>query len=258
MKERTFGVAVLTGSLLSMAMIAPAFAQTTPAPSTGTPTGVHHGWGMGMIHQKPGVIGTVSAISGTTITVQTMARGTSAAQTFTVDASSATVTKDGQSSSVSSIAVGDFLMVQGTVSGTSVSATTIRDGKPMMGMRGTQGAHAQMPAIQGNGQPIVGGTVSSVSGNSLTVTTKSGIAYSVDATSATVTKAGASSTVASVAQGDSVIVQGTVNGTSVTASTIVDSGTASATTGTTATPSHRGFFGAVGGFFGGFMHMFGF
>ena len=39
-----------------------------------------------------------------------------------------TVTKNNTASSVASIAVGDTVMVQGTVSGTNVTATTIRDG----------------------------------------------------------------------------------------------------------------------------------
>ena len=55
--------------------------------------------------------------------------------------------------------------------------------------------------------------------------------------------------------GDNVIVQGTVNGTSVTASTIIDQGqpAAAGTTGTAV--KHSGF---LGGIFGGFLHMFGF
>ena len=81
---------------------------------------------------------------------------TTTATTYTVDASSATVTKNGAASTVSAIAVGDTVMVQGTVSGTNVTAKTIRDGVG-------QG----QPAIQGNGQPVVAGTVTAINGNSV-------------------------------------------------------------------------------------------
>ena len=77
-----------------------------------------------------GVFGTVSAISGTTLTVTSNAQNGGTATTYIVDASSATVTKSGTASSVSAIAVGDTIMVRGTVSGTNVTAKTIMDGMP--------------------------------------------------------------------------------------------------------------------------------
>ena len=92
---------------------------------------------MGSDSVRPGVTGTVSAISGTTLTVTSkkMERGMNkagtstpaASVTYTVDASNATVTKNNTTSTLSAIAVGDTIMVQGTVSGTNVTATTIRD-----------------------------------------------------------------------------------------------------------------------------------
>ncbi len=104
--------------------------------------------------------------------------------------------------------------------------------------------------IKGNGEPIVGGTVSAVSGSTLTVTTKSSIAYTVDAASATVIKDHATSTLASVAQGDAVVVQGTVNGTAITASSIIDqAATPAGTSRNSVTGAAHRFFGAVGGFF---------
>ncbi|MDB5195461.1 MAG: hypothetical protein JWO84_645 [Parcubacteria group bacterium] len=48
--------------------------------------------------------------------------------TYTVDASSATVTKAGASASLASIAVGDKIFVKGTVAGTNVTATSISYG----------------------------------------------------------------------------------------------------------------------------------
>jgi hypothetical protein len=106
--------------------------------------------------------------------------------------------------------------------------------------------------MNGNGQPIIGGTVEAISGNTLTVTNKSNATYSVDTVNAIIRKGMATSTLANISVGDSVVVQGVVNGTTVTASSVIDQGTfnprdESATT----TPKHQGggFFNMIGGFF---------
>ena len=188
-----------------------------------------------------------------------------------MNAGTATVTKDGVASTLSAIAVGDMVMIEGTISGTSVTATSIHDGMgggkgrgDMMGERGPKGA---MMTLQGNGQPVVGGTVTSVTGSTLSITNKSNATFSVDATSATIMKAGATSTIASVVVGDEVIVQGTINGSAVTASSVIDqgvkmtppqptqtSGTIGGTTSAAPAP-HNGFMGGIGGFF---RNLFGF
>ena len=212
-----------------------------------------HGGGM----MKPGVFGTVSAVSGNTITVTSKAFGNNhsgAPTSYTIDATNATVIKNGATSTVGAIAVGDTIMAQGTVSDTSVTATTIRDGMPQGGMmhqgqgwRGASSTPANIP--QGNGQPVIGGTITAISGTTLTVTNKSNVTYTVDASGATITKTGTpSATISSVIVGDNVIVQGTVNGTSVVASSVIDN--AAPSTGTTGTPRMMGgFFGAIGGIF---------
>ena len=222
--------------------------------------------GQGGIHAN-GVGGTVSAISGNTITLtaKQFQRPTAAATsnasspttvTYTVDATNATVQKSGATSSVSSIAVGDTLMVQGTVSGTNVTATKINDGVMPRNM-GT--GMQNLPT--GNGQPIVGGTVSAVSGTSISITNTGGATYTIDATNAKVTKDGVSSaTISNVSVGDSIIVQGTVNGSAVTGTTIMDHGSAPAAgTATNGQPAaqanHGGILGTIGGFF---KHLFGF
>jgi hypothetical protein len=209
---------------------------------------------MGMM---PGVFGTVASVSGTTLTVTSKAgpNGTPAAATYTVDASSATVTKNNAASSVSAIAVGDTVIVQGAVSGTSVTAKTIRDGV----MQGP-GMKPQAPIIKGNGEPVVGGAVASISGTTLTVTNKSNVTYSVDASSATIEKGNATSSISNVAVGDNVVVQGTVNGNSVVASSVMDQGAASASgnSGGAGAMMHGpmgGVLGVIGGFF---QHLFGF
>ncbi len=213
MKIQKYSSLLMAGLILAGSLVAAsAFAQTAPSSGQGR-------MGRGGQGQPPAVVGTVSTISGDTLTVsgrQGFNRGaanTAAATTYTVDASSATVTKSGAASSVSNIAVGDTVMVQGTVSGTSVAAKTIRDGVMMGGASGGRG---------------IGGTVSAVNGTSLTVTSKVGpnggaaTTYTVDASSATVTKSGAASSVSNIAVGDTVMVQGTVSGTSVAAKTIRD------------------------------------
>ena len=145
-----------------------------------------------------GINGTVASISGTTLTVTSKAKpngGT--AITYTVNASSATVTKNGVSSSVSSIAVGDTVRVKGTVSGTNVTAKTIMDG-----------VGQQQPEIQGNGQPVVAGKVTTISGNTITITNSSNVTYTIDATNSKFVVSGiTTSTISNVAVGDSVVVQ---------------------------------------------------
>lgn len=223
------------------------------------------GFGHGM---RPAVIGTVASapdVNGTfTVTAKNWRRGTSATAsptTYTVTTANATVTKAGVASTVSAIAVGDMVMVKGTVSGTNVTATTILDGF-------ARGRHGAMPwrklgmgfasrTITGNGQPVIGGNVTAVNGNSLTVTNKSNVTYTVDVTSAIVSKKGVTdATISSIAVGDSVIVQGTVNGNSVTATSVVDQGTLPSTSSDLQSAPHNGgFMGVIGGFFS---HFFGF
>ena len=98
------------------------------------------------------VIGTVSAVNGSTITITTNQRGSNAAVTYSVDASGAVINKIVKTASqtgaptqtvieASGIAVGDKLMVQGTISGTNIVATQIRDGE--FGGRGMGSGHGR-------------------------------------------------------------------------------------------------------------------
>jgi hypothetical protein len=193
-----------------------------------------------------GVGGTVASINGTTLTVTSNAVNGGTVTTYTVDASKATVTKSGATSSVSDISVGDTVMIQGTVSGTSVTATTIRDGVVQ-----------PQTAIQGNGQPVTAGSVTSISGNIITITNKSNITYTVDATNAKFSIKGVTSpTISNIAVGDNLTVQGTVSGTSVTASSVIDQKpVASNNTNKTASNPVTGFIGGITNFF---KHLFGF
>ena len=214
--------------------------------------------------RTPGIFGTVSAINGDTLTVTSKGFGqnqSATLTTYTVDATSATVTKNGASSSLSNITVGDTIMAQGTLSGTSLVATSINDGKmmgkigknPSMG-KGNDGNGPQTPVIQGNGEPIVGGSVTAVSGSTLTITNASNITYTVDATNAKIIEGNATSTISSIAVGDKVVVQGTVSGTSITAYSVIDQVTATAN----APPHKGGLSGALESIKGFFHNLFGF
>lgn len=186
---------------------------STSAFAAGNPGG-----GADMHPLSHGVSGTVASVSGSTITLT----GTDG-KTYTIDAASTTVDKL-SSISVGQIVAGDTLHVGGTVSGTNVTAEHIMDGQlPQGGPRGGFG-HRDHDGDRG---PGVVGTVSAVNGSSLTVAGKNGTTYTVDASSANVMKFAqgtkpAASTVSSIVVGDTVGIRGTVSGTTVTATDIMD------------------------------------
>lgn len=240
---------MLAGSVAAL----PAFADTT-TPAPGSTSGHTGAWTGSQRMMRPGVFGTVASISGSTITVTSMMRGkpstsggtatTGTTTTYTVDASNATVTKSGVASSLSAVAVGDRISAQGTVSGSSVTATSIMDGIPT-GMMGNGGA--KMNGFKGDGNPVVGGTVASVNGSTFTVTNSGSSTYTIDATNATVMDKGATSTVSAILSGDKVLVQGTVSGSSVTATAVIDQG--QTTMGTSGQTGENGMLSGIEGFF---------
>ena len=267
MKTRNFlplMAAVVAIGSLSLAMAASA----APSPMGQFNRGQFKG-GAIRAGQGAGVFGTVSAISGNTLSVAGRAgfNQTSTALTYTVDASNATVIKNGATSTVAAIAVGDTLMARGTVSGTNVTATLIRDGQfGRGGMPGTPAnaneTNTQTPPIQGNGQPLVVGKIVTISGTTLTITNNSNVTYTVDASSAKFSQGRNIIAVTNLNVGDSIIVQGTVNGNSVTASSVIDQARPAISTGTPGSNSEtasapnanipqarHGFFGSIGNFF---------
>ncbi len=244
MKKYSSAIAVV-GLVAGLALTTPAFAQTNPGSAARRGT-MWANKEQGEAHRRiPGIFGTVSSVNGTTLTVagKLGPRNGSSTSVYTVNAANATVIKNGATSTIASIAINDTIMVRGTVSGSNVVATEIRDGFPGSGPRGPQAN----PIIKGNGEPVLGGTVSAINGSSLTITNKSNVTYSVDATNASIVKMGTSTTISNVAVGDTLVIQGTVNGNSVTASSIIDQANAP--------KPHMGFFGSIGAFFG---HLFGF
>ena len=83
--------------------------------------------GMGQGQPMPGIAGKVTAVDVTdnAITVQGMRNSTTS---YNVDVSGAVIKKNNATTTISSIRFGDTVMVRGTVSGTSVTATSVRDG----------------------------------------------------------------------------------------------------------------------------------
>jgi hypothetical protein len=206
---------------------------------------------------QPGIMGAVSAVNGNTLTVSGRGLGRNAAsstETYTVNAANARVVKNGSTSSVSAIAVGDKIFVRGTVSGTDVAATLIRDGaaKPE---NGRDWSAQTSSLIQGNGQPIIAGTISAISGDTVTVGTKSGINYIVAASGAKIVEGKNQTTLSGLAVADTVIVQGSVNGTQVTASSIIVQKAVAQNGAGNAHQKPLSFFGRMGQFF---LHLFGF
>ncbi|MDE1966929.1 MAG: hypothetical protein KGI45_02535 [Patescibacteria group bacterium] len=243
--------------------------MSRPAPATQGQNGWARGGFGGSIGVRPAIVGIVTAVNGTTITVASRGfayRGgqgaaDQATTTFTVDASGAAVINDNATSTLSSVSVGDHVFVIGTLSGTSVTATLIRDGmipNPRRGGPGGNGAWAygsSTAPFKGNGQPIVAGTVQSISGSTITITTSSDTSYTIDASSAAVAKGGATSTISSISTGDYIVVQGAVNGSNVTASSVIDQSASLGGPGMNGNAPHQGFFQAIGNFF---RHLFGF
>ncbi len=207
---------MMTGAAMTSALVMP-FAvsahmttQTGETNYQGTPTsklGKHPYTAMLSTSHKfsPPVNGTVTAISGTTLTV-TNATGT----VYTVDASQAKVAEGMFVSglSVANIQVGDKVSIRGTVSGTTITAKMINDASFI-------------------GRNIFTGIVSSVSGSMITISSKNATTSTIDAASATITSGifnKKTITTSDLKVGDRLTIVGAINGSVVTASSIQDLG----------------------------------
>ncbi len=236
---------------------ATAFADT--APSTAAPQATaEHGWGNGKMlgfamrgnmRREMGIRGTVTAVNGTTITVSLTNPKTKVATSYTIDASKATVSKAGIASTVSAIAVGDTIMANGTINGTAITATKIFDGQVQ---KPKTDETKKLPLFVGNGQPVVAGNVTAINANTITITNKSNVTYTIDATNAKILKGGAATaTIANIAVGDSIVVQGTINGTAIVAASVIDQPAPAAKTTEGTEKANGGFFHGVGNFLKG-------
>ncbi len=164
------------------------------------------------------VFGTITAINGNTLTMSVTFRGegknsTTTTKIFTVDASTAKIIKSGATSSVSSIVIGDKVSILGRISGTNITAKIIRVG--------IQNKTDSKNEMTGDGKPVVGGKITSISGNTLTITNNSNVSYTIDVSNAKIFVKGATSSVSSLQINGEIVVQGTVNGTNITATSII-------------------------------------
>ncbi len=161
----------------------------------------------------PVVFGTVEAVNGSYVTISSVLRG--ATTTYTIDASAAKIIKSGSATTtISDIVVGDKILVKGNISGTNVSAETITDNKSKNTKntnwsKAPKGFHAEFNGIIGKVSYINGTTISvSVYKKNATTT------YTVDASNVTISN---------IQVGDTIIVRGSVTGTSIIAKSIVES-----------------------------------
>jgi hypothetical protein len=294
-KSKLLPMVTALGMVTSIAIAVPAFAQTNLGVSVGLGAGnngkghlgiaavIHNGANGGVM--LPGVFGTVTAVSGNTLTVTSKmfkmgprgagdnASATTTATVYTVDATNAKIYKDNATSTISGIAVNDMVIVEGAVSGTNVAATVIRDGMMFRGgmppgekgfMHSTSTVSSTFP-ITGNGQPVVAGSVTAITSSTITITNASNVTYTIDGVGAKIVRGDTVLALSNIVIGDNVVVQGAVNGNTVTASSIIvggfsdrlHMGNRSSTTSTVAVSGglHLGFFIGIGNFF---KHLFGF
>lgn len=210
-----------TQRIIAVATIASAMA-TIPVTFAQTYSGQMGGYGNHQWQPKPGMaFGQITAINGDILTVQGK-NGTN----YTVDATSATVTINGQTSSLSSLAVGNKIMVQGqpnSSDNTQITAQTIREGMMGNGANGGTGmgmgrfggkmggkfgrGHGKMGQGMGNqGQTF---TVTAINGTSISANSSTGTAYTIDMSNAKIVRLhGAVSAISEIAVGDQIRVFG--------------------------------------------------
>ncbi len=249
--------AIIGGTLIS----SPTLADTNTAQIRNGMMGQGFEIGRGMQKKGPVLTGTVLSVSGKIITINGHIglATTSANTTYTVDATNSKFVKNDANGTISNILVGDTVTVQGKLTGSNIVATVIRDGVTMMGQPINDGKKFNGKnhiLSTGNGQPVIGGKINTISGNLITIKNSSNTIYTVDLTNAKIIQDKDIVTISAIKIGDAVIAQGTINGTNVVASTLI--GGAKPTNGyhsnATTTPK-RVMFGGIGQFFS---HLFGF
>jgi len=171
---------------------------------------------MGMFRgeRAPHVDGTITAINGSVITIT--ADDNHGGGSYTIDTSGATFKKAGADASLGSFAVGDKVWAVGSFNGTHLTAKVVSDAPGFgkgPGGHGMGGRHGKNAGVMG--------TVSAINGSTITVTGMDGQSYSVDAASAKVQRM-VEGSLSDIAVGDRIGAHGTVSGTTVTATNIMD------------------------------------
>ena len=151
------------------------------------------------------VTGTVASVSGSVITLTAKNGGS-----YAIDAANAKIMKTGATVDASAVQVGDLLMARGTLSGLSMTATTIVDG---VKQRPANATNLNAKAHPGENRLL--GTISAINGTSLTLTVKGhGSQAAASETvltngSTTVTKDQAAATFTDLVTGQNVMAVGT-------------------------------------------------
>lgn len=194
-------VLIITGATFSDRV----FASSTSAISTKKGEYAKHQ------NRDNGVGGTVESITNSLIVIKTKD-----SVTYTIDTTNVKLFKGKDTViNLSDIKVGDKIFAKGTISGNIVIATEIHNGKTASG-NGLKKAKKQFQGVIG--------VVTSINGNSITLTGKDNTVYVVDASDATIKKGSvdATTTITEVKSGDHLFVRGAVTGTSVVATDIMD------------------------------------
>jgi hypothetical protein len=106
-----------------------------------------------------------------------------------------------------------LVIISLVVSATAFAATNYSD-KQQREHFGTSIGYYKMPAVVG--------TVTNISGSTITLTAKNGTVYTVDAASAKITKNNSPIQIANIAIGDTLAIIGNTNGTNISATNIID------------------------------------
>lgn len=231
------GVLILLTGMMSLSNVAAA--QTSTQNQTTQTQGIFgRMFGAIMPNRAQRLSGTITAKNGTTLTIT--ADQNHGGGTFTIDATKATITKDGASATIDSFTIGDTVWATGTESGTTMTATTISNKPAQMqgfdrrngdkgdrgrmmsnehGMRG--GMMTPGPGGPGGRGGGVMGTVTAINGTTITITGQDGKTHTINAGGATVQRM-VQGTLSDVAVGHMIGVHGTASGTTITAQQIMD------------------------------------
>lgn len=214
-KKQTFLI-LCTAATSSILLAGAAVAATSPA--KGPHASHSRMMPQGKRPSRPMVAGAIATVNGTTITV-TGDNGT----VYTVDAAKAKITKgfgkDAATIAVADLKVGDKLVGTGTLTGTSLTATDIMTGTPVM----KPGMGPHLPKKLQHAFPLFG-NVTAINGTTVTMELKgfgddaAATAFAVTTNaSTTVTKDGAVATMADLTVGSKLLIHGTIDRTTKTA-----------------------------------------
>jgi len=204
---------MVAGALAIGSVIAPSFAFAQSAGTSTEQTSVIAGAQGNKTFTKKdmlarasrGVSGTVTAISGSVITINNSKK----TATYTIDTTGATFDggMTGNSLTLSNILVGDKINVKGTVTGTNISASSISD-------------------LSYIARTVFSGKVTAVSGSTITLVKNKNVTYTVDVGSATFKKGFGKNaktiSASDVSVGDRLTVVGTLTGNDIAATQIKD------------------------------------